>query len=90
MILTQVYQATPYSLAPLCGERGRGVRAISAGQGVTRTSVIRVNGRQLVRTSQLVEAQWAARAVAQAGEGAEIVDDETGQVIERHPPQTTR
>jgi hypothetical protein len=48
---------------------------------------IRVNGRQLVRTSQLVEAQWAA---AQAGEGAEIVDGETGQVIEQHPPQTTR
>jgi hypothetical protein len=51
--------------------------------------VIRVNGRQLVRTSQLVEAQWAVRAAAQAGQGAEIVDDETGQVIERHPPQTT-
>ena len=55
-----------------------------------RCLVIRVNGRQLVRTSQLVEAQWAARAAAQAGEGAEIVDGETGQVIERHPPQTTR
>jgi hypothetical protein len=42
-----------------------------------RYLVIRVNGRQLVRTSQLVEAQWAARAAAQAGEGAEIVDGET-------------
>jgi hypothetical protein len=55
-----------------------------------RYLVIRVNGRQLVRTSQLAEAQWAARAAAQAGEGAEIVDGETGQVIERHPPQNTR
>jgi hypothetical protein len=50
--------------------------------------VIRVNGRQLVRTSQLVEAQWAMRAAAQAGQGAEIVDDEMGQVIERHAPAT--
>jgi hypothetical protein len=55
-----------------------------------RSFVIRVKGRQLVRTSQLVEAQWAAQAAAQAGEGAEIVDGETGQVIERHPPQTGR
>lgn len=52
-----------------------------------RTFEIRVNGRRLVRTNQLVEAQWAVRAAAQAGEGAEIVDGVTGEVIERHPPQ---
>ena len=51
-----------------------------------RTFEIRVNGRRLVRTNQLVEAQWAVRAAAQAGEGAEIVDGLTGEVIERHPP----
>jgi hypothetical protein len=48
---------------------------------------IRVRGRRLVRTTELVEAQWAVRAAAEAGEGAEIVDGLTGQVIERHPPQ---
>jgi hypothetical protein len=52
-----------------------------------RTFEIRVKGRRLVRTNQLVEAQWAVRAAAQAGEGAEIVDGVTGEVIERHPPQ---
>ena len=52
-----------------------------------RTFEIRVRDRRLVRTNQLVEAQWAARAAAQAGEGAEIVDGVTGEVIERHPPQ---
>jgi hypothetical protein len=52
-----------------------------------RTFEIGVNGRRLVRTNQLVEAQWAVRAAAQAGEGAEIVDGVTGEVIERHPPQ---
>jgi len=52
-----------------------------------RTFVIRVKGRRLVRTNQLVEAQWAARAAALAGEGAEIVDDVTGEVIEWHPPR---
>jgi hypothetical protein len=48
---------------------------------------IRVQGRRLVSTHLLVEAQWAVRATAQAGKGAEIVDRETGQVIERHSPQ---
>jgi hypothetical protein len=43
--------------------------------------------RRGVRTTELVEAQWAVRAAAEAGEGAEIVDGPTGQVIERHPPQ---
>jgi hypothetical protein len=42
---------------------------------------VRVQGRRLVSTDQLVEAQWAARAAAQAGEGAEIVDRETGHII---------
>ena len=51
-----------------------------------RTFEIRVNGRRLVRTNQLTEAQWAARAAAQAGEGAEIVDAETGRLVERYPP----
>jgi hypothetical protein len=51
------------------------------------TFEIRVKGRRLVRTTDLVEAQWAVRAAAKAGEGAEIVDGLTGQVIERHPPQ---
>ena len=55
-----------------------------------RTFEIRVKGRRLVRTNQLVEAQWAVRAAAQAGEGAEIVDGVTGEVIERHPPQRNR
>jgi hypothetical protein len=48
---------------------------------------VRVKGRRLVRTNQLVDALWAARAAAQAGEGAEIVDGVTGEVIEQHPPQ---
>ena len=48
---------------------------------------VRVEGRRLVSTTLLTEAQWAVRAAAQAGEGAEIVDRETGQVIERHPPR---
>ena len=47
---------------------------------------IRVKGRRLVRTSELIEAQSAARAAAKAGEGAEIVDALSGQVIESHPP----
>lgn len=51
------------------------------------TFEIRVKGRRLVRTTDLVEAQWAVRAAAKAGEGAEIVDSLTGQVIESHPPQ---
>jgi hypothetical protein len=51
------------------------------------TFEIRVKGRRLVRTTDLVEAQWAVRAAAKAGEGAEIVDGLTGQVIESHPPQ---
>jgi hypothetical protein len=46
-----------------------------------------VQGRRLVSTNELVAAQWAVRAAAQAGEGAEIVDRETGQVIERHSPR---
>jgi hypothetical protein len=37
------------------------------------TFEIRVKGRRLVRTTELVEAQSAVRAAAQAGEGAEIV-----------------
>ena len=41
----------------------------------------------LVSTNELVDAQRAVRAAAQAGEGAEIVDRETGQVIERHAPR---
>jgi hypothetical protein len=44
-------------------------------------------GRHLLRTTDLVEAQWAVRAAAKAGEGAEIVDGLTGRVIERYPPQ---
>jgi hypothetical protein len=52
-----------------------------------RTFEIRVRGRRLVRTTELSEAQWAVRAAAEAGEGAEIVDGLTGQVIERLPPQ---
>jgi hypothetical protein len=52
-----------------------------------RTFIIRVKGRQLVRTTELIEARRSARAAAQAGEEAEIVDDATGEVIERHPPR---
>ena len=48
---------------------------------------IRVQGRRVVRTTELVEAQWAVRAAAEAGEGADITDGLTGQIIERHPPQ---
>ena len=48
---------------------------------------IRVQGRRLVRTTQLADAQWAVRAAAEAGEGAKIVNAATGQVIERHPPR---
>jgi citrate lyase beta subunit len=44
-----------------------------------------VKGRRLVTTDELAEARWILEAAAQAGEGAEIVDAETGQVIERHP-----
>jgi hypothetical protein len=58
----------------------------TAGDDIGRTFEIRVNGRRLVRTNQLTEAQWAARAAAQAGKGAEIVDAETGRLIERYPP----
>jgi hypothetical protein len=50
-----------------------------------RTFEIRVAGRRLVTTPELAEARWILDAAAQAGEGAEIVDAETGQVIERHP-----
>jgi hypothetical protein len=46
-----------------------------------------VQGRRLISTNELVDAQWAARAAAQAGEGAEIVDRDTGQVVERHSPR---
>jgi len=35
-----------------------------------------VQGRRLVSTDELIDAQWAVRAAAQAGEGAEIVDRE--------------
>jgi hypothetical protein len=51
------------------------------------TFEIRVAGRRLVSTTQLDEARWAARAAARAGEGAKIVDRETGEVIERYPPR---
>ena len=54
---------------------------------IRRIFAVRVKGQALVRTSQLVDAQWAVRAAAQAGEGAEIVDDTTGEVIEQHPPR---
>jgi hypothetical protein len=53
----------------------------------SRIFVVRVKGQALVRTNQLVDAQWAVRAAAQAGEGAEIVDDTTDEVIEQHPPR---
>jgi hypothetical protein len=56
--------------------------------GADRTFEIRVKDRRLVWTNQLAEARWAARAAARAGEGAEIVDSVTGQVIERLPPQS--
>jgi hypothetical protein len=46
---------------------------------------VRVQGRRLVSTNQLGEAPLAARAAAKAGEGAEIVNRETGEVIERYP-----
>lgn len=49
---------------------------------------IRVKGRRLVRTPELTDAQWAVRAAAEAGEGAEIVDALTGQVIEQLPPRS--
>ena len=48
---------------------------------------IRVQGRRLVTTTLLEDAKWAARAAAQAGEGAKIVNRDTGEVIERHPPR---
>jgi len=51
---------------------------------------IRVQGRRLVTTTRLEEAKWAARVAAQAGEGAKIVNRDTGEVIERHPPHQTR
>jgi hypothetical protein len=51
---------------------------------------IRVQGRRLVTTTLLEEARWAARAAAGAGEGAQIVNRDTGEVIERHPPRQTR
>jgi hypothetical protein len=54
--------------------------------GAVPTFEIRVKGRRLVRTSELIEAQSAARAAAKAGEGAEIVEALLGQVIESHPP----
>ena len=53
------------------------------------TFEIRVQGRRLVTTKRLDEAQWAARAAAQAGEGAKIVNRDTGEVIERLPPRRT-
>jgi hypothetical protein len=49
----------------------------------------RVQGRRLVSTTLLEEAKWAARAAARAGEGAKIVNRDTGGVIERHPPRQT-
>jgi hypothetical protein len=47
---------------------------------------IRVQGRRLVSTKVLEEAKWAARAAAQAGEGAKIVNRDAGKVIKRYPP----
>jgi hypothetical protein len=47
---------------------------------------------ELIRASKVAgvtvldEAQWAARAAARGGEGAKIVDRDTGEVIERYPP----
>jgi hypothetical protein len=46
---------------------------------------IRVRGRRLVSTDRLDEAQLAAHAAARAGEGAKIVNQDTGEVIERLP-----
>jgi hypothetical protein len=51
---------------------------------------IRAGRRPLVLTDQLREAQLAAQAIASAGEAAEIVDRDTGQLIERYPPQKSR
>jgi hypothetical protein len=49
-----------------------------------RTFEIRVKGRRLLTTHELAGARWILAAAAQAGEGAELVDAITGQVIERH------
>jgi hypothetical protein len=49
---------------------------------------VRVKGRRLIRTTELTDAQWAVRAAAKAGEGAEIVDAGTGQVIESLSPRS--
>jgi hypothetical protein len=51
-----------------------------------RIFVIRVKEKAAVRITELIEALRLARAAVQAGEGAEIVDDATGEVIEQHPP----
>lgn len=60
---------------------------MSPSQPINVVYEIHVKGRRLVSKYLLTEAQRAVRAAAQAGEGAEIVDRETGQVIERHPPR---
>jgi hypothetical protein len=49
------------------------------------TFEIRVQGRRLITTKRLDEARWAALAAARAGEGAEIVNHDTGEVIARLP-----
>jgi hypothetical protein len=51
---------------------------------------IRVQGRRLVSTKLLEEAKWLARAAAEAGDEAEVVNRETGVVIERFPPSDAR
>jgi len=56
-------------------------------QPTTVVYEVRVKGRRLVRTTQLIDAQWAVRAAAEAGEGAKIVDAATGQIIEQLPPR---
>jgi hypothetical protein len=52
------------------------------------TFEVRVQGKPPVSSNQLIEAQWTARAAAEAGLDAEIIDGVTGQVIERHPART--
>ena len=56
-------------------------------QPTTVVYEVRVKGRSLVRTTRLSDAQWAVRAAAEAGEGAELVDVVNGQVIEQYPPR---
>jgi len=61
-------------------------KPVIARDNIRRIFVVRVKGQALVRTNQLVDAQWAVRAAAQAGEGAEIVADVTGEAIDQHLP----